>query len=176
MIEEEKFKYKLYDIEDRVKKCYEKAMNIGVTVPWKDNNFIEPRYKYITSIENNVSTNEKVDAFDLENIERYNDGTIQAFYVYCIQNGNKQGCPFLKFEETIDKKLFIGNSGAFFLINNDSELEYCKTFDTYLSNELEEDECSDTLDKFCSIDLHVFEKYINSCNKMLNKSGETNLF
>lgn len=166
--------------------CYDKAMSIGTFVPWKDETYLEPRYQRVvgTWMESNF-----VCDIELHDVFGYKSGLpdLSHFNVLFVLKEPTESIDNViaaTIDDLIDKKLFIGNGGAFYFINDESDFPIIKEMDRYVSgstavigapNNLDK-EFQDTLCRIGDVTPEVFKEYLDQYNTVNSVMGETSLF
>lgn len=170
------------DNSQLIKEYYNKAMSLGKFVPWKDKNYLEPRYHKV--LRGNPNTH-KVESINTIDAFSDNGNNNYPFNVYYVSADSTSVSAEATIDDLIDKKLFIGNNGVFFLINGEQDFPIIKDVDRYAGCEGIEigdidESCENTpeyLTKVGEVSFDVFKEYLDRCNKPSSSSmGETSLF
>lgn len=149
--------------------CHEKAMEFGEMVGWCNDDFKEPRYQLNMSVDENglVKTIRTLDVLQFRNFLNLYLVSKQTpvFFIYAILDAPCKDTIFVNHDFILNKKLMVGNNGAFYLTDYDCDLKDVRAVDDYLGS-LEigkpvPDRC-EQLNCFGLVPMIEFQKYLNS--------------
>lgn len=177
------------EVSSSIKDCYDKAMRIGESVPWRDTKYIDPRYvTVITTFAHSGKIQEihTQDALDVNLPEHAHNHPFNACFILDKPNDKPVDATI---SDIIDTKLFIGNGGAFYFVKPGQDMDILKELDKTFSCEgyeigdkLTPEEMEPPCFKYISdVSLSVFKEYLKAVEgsktfEDCKPLGETSLF
>lgn len=148
--------------------CHYDGIHLGELVPWKDDNYKEPKMMRMLGIDTDFKVTSISYSDALEQDLFYGlyalDRNYSAFPVFFVLDEPSESSVEATFETIKNMKLFIGNNSAFYLIRNENDNALMKGLDDFRGSAVigeKRPSHSEYTKYFGTVPMEVFDKYIN---------------